>query len=482
MDTFNEIYILDLHGNSLKKESSPDGGKDENVFDIRQGVAIALFIKQKGKQGCRVFHRDLYGLREEKYDWLSNNVLNKHHYTEIEPVSPWYFFIPRHTENIRHYLQWKQITDIFPVNGVGITTARDNFVIDMDRTSLENRIRLFKNSTYNDENLHQFFGINKKKGWNIRKAWNMLQQIRDSEVKNSILNISYRPFDIRYIFWHDSLVWRTVKQVMRHMLHDNIAITTVRQVKTGETWQHALVSDKLVESCYVSNKTGEISYVLPLYLYDTPENKSKRSSHLQTVLLFEPNEKYHTRKPNIDKKLYETLNTTYNKELTPEEILYYIYGIFYSNVYRDKYAEFLKIDFPRVPFTKDYAIFRKISILGNRLADLHLMKSKELDNPVSKYEGEGNNDKIEKTVYDERKKRIYINKNKYFDNISPEVWNYHIGGYQVLQKYLRDRKGRFMDDPRHFCRIITALTKTIEIQEQLDDIYMEVETDLLDEL
>jgi hypothetical protein len=481
MDTFNEMYILDLHGNSLKKETSPEGGKDENVFDIRQGVAIALFIKQKGKQGCRVFHRDLYGLREEKYDWLSNNVLNKQHYTEIEPASPWYFFIPRRTKNIRHYLQWKQITDIFPVNGVGITTARDNFVIDMDKTSLENRIRIFKNSTYNDENLHQFFGINKKKGWNIRKAWNMLQQIPDSEIKNFILNISYRPFDIRYIFWHDSLVWRTVKQIMRHMLHDNTAITTVRQVKTGETWQHTLVSDKLIESCYISNKTSEIGYVFPLYLYDAPENKSKRSSHLQTVLLFEPNEKYHTRKPNIDKKLYETLNTIYHKELTPEEILYYIYGIFYSNVYREKYAEFLKIDFPRVPFTKDHAIFCKISVLGNRLADLHLMKSKELDNPVAKYEGDGDNDKIEKAFYDEQKKRIYINESKYFDHVMPEVWAYCIGGYQVLQKYLKDRKGKSMDDPRHFCRMITALAKTQEIQEQLDEIYPEIENHLLPE-
>ena len=177
---------------------------------------------------------------------------------------------------------------------------------------------------------------------------------------------------------------------MRHMLHDNIAITTVRQVEeTGETWQHALASDKLVESCYVSNKTCEISYVFPLYLYDTPKINpnghriSKRYCYSNQMRNIIPE------KPNIDKKLYETLNTTYNKELTPEEILYYIYGIFYSNVYRDKYAEFLKIDFPRVPFTKDYAIFRKISILGNQLADLHLMKSKELDNPVSKYEGEG---------------------------------------------------------------------------------------------
>jgi len=141
----------------------------------------------------------------------------------------------------------------------------------------------------------------------------------------------------------------------------------------------------------------------------------------------------------------------------------------------------LRIDFPRVPFTKDYAIFRKISVLGNRLADLHLMKSKELDNPVAKYEGDGDNDKIEKTVYDEQKKRIYINESKYFDHVLPEVWAYCIGGYQVLQKYLKDRKGRLMDDPRHFCRIIAALTKTQEIQEQLDEIYPEIENHLLPE-
>jgi len=322
MDTFNEMYILDLHGNSLKKETSPDGGKDENVFDIRQGVSITLFIKQKDKQGCRVFHRDLYGLREEKYDWLSNNVLNKDHYTEIEPVSPWYFFVPRHTENIRHYLQWKRIDEIFPVNSVGVVTGRDKFVIDTDKNSLINRINQLRNKNFPNEIISQAYDLKDKQNWKLSKAREGLQQIDNWQ--EAIVKILYRPFDVRYLFYHETVVERTRRDVMHHMLHDNIAITTVRQVKTGETWQHALVSDKLIESCYISNKTSEIGYLFPLYLYDTSENKSKRSSHLQTVLLFEPNEKYHTRKPNIDKKLYETLNTIYNKELTPEEILYYL--------------------------------------------------------------------------------------------------------------------------------------------------------------
>jgi len=199
------------------------------------------------------------------------------------------------------------------------------------------------------------------------------------------------------------------------------------------------------------------------------------------MILFEPEAKYDSknRTPNIDEKLYETLNGAYNKKLTPEEILYYIYGVFYSNIYREKYAEFLKIDFPRVPFTKSYKLFIEMAELGKKLTDLHLLKSKYLDNPVSKYQGDSENDKIEKIIYSETKKTIHINNEKYFDNVSPEVWNYQIGGYQVLHKYLKDRKGRIMEDSRHYCKTVTAISKTIEIQKQIDGLFPEVEKETI---
>ena len=156
----------------------------------------------------------------------------------------------------------------------------------------------------------------------------------------------------------------------------------------------------------------------------------------------------------------------FRKKTTPEDIFYYIYGVFYSNIYRKTYAEFLRIDFPRVPFTADYDLFKKMGELGKELADLHLLKSPALDPPLAKYQGSGNNDRIEKITYNEDEQRIYINKDKYFEGIATEVWNYHIGGYQVLHKYLKDRKDRIMDDAPRYCRIVTALSKTIEIQKR----------------
>ena len=480
MKTFNEIYILDLHGNSLKKETAPDGGKDENVFDIRQGTAIAIFVKQKEKSDCKVYHAELFGKRQSKYDWLDAHQLNIKNYQLLKPESPWYFFIPRNTQNIKYYLKWKQINQIFPVNGVGITTARDNFVIDFRKEALLNKIRLFKNSKFSDNELYQFFHINKKIGWNIRKAWNMLQDIPDNELENFIFDFIYRPFDHRYIFWHDSLVWRTVKQIMSHILKENLSITTVRQVKSGETWQHSLVSDKLIESCYISNKTSEICYAFPLYLYNEHTPKKSRTQYM--MMLFEPETEYgnSNKEPNIDKKIYQTLNQNYGHELTPEEILYYIYAVFYSNIYREKYAEFLKIDFPRVPFTTDYKVFSKMAALGNELVDLHLMKSSRLNTLVSKFQGKGENDFIEEIIFRPEESRIYINSEKYFDNVAPQVWDYQVGGYRVLQKYLKDRKGRKMDDFVHYSQIITALNYTIEIQQEIDTFYSEAEKEVIE--
>jgi len=462
MKTFDEIYILDLHGNSLKKETTPEGSKDENVFDIRQGVAIALFIKNKKQKESAIYHADLYGLRQEKYDWLDKNEFLKENYLPAKPQAPYYFLGKHDTETIKKYLDWKKINEIFPLNGVGITTARDKFVIDFDRFTLENRIRLFKNSKFDDEELHKFFQINKKQGWNIRKAWEMLQSISDIELKKYILPIAYRPFCYRYIFWHDSVVWRTVRRVMRHMLEENIALITPRQYKEEPG---AFITQNIIGHKTVS--AYDINYAFPLFIYPDEKNKNL-FNHTQIE-----------KAPNIPSFIFEKLGKSYDRKPTPEEILYYIYGIFYSNIFRETYAEFLKIDFPRVPFTSDYDLFIEMGKLGKELAALHLLKSSELDSPIAKYQGSGDNDRIEKVTYKEDGQRIYINKEKYFEGVMPEVWNYHIGGYQVLNKYLKDRKDRMMDDAPRYCRIVTALYKTIEIQKQIDNIYPEVEKNLV---
>ena len=471
MNTFNEIYIIDLHGNSLKKETCPDGSKDENVFDIRQGTAIALFIKQKDKKGCNVYHVDQYGLREKKYKWLDSKKFEIKNYQSIYPKSPWYFFVPRDVDKIQEYLKWKPINEIFPVNVTGIVTARDSFVIDFDKNRLRNRIIQFRNNSISDEIIKDTYKLKDTRGWKLAEA---RKKLTDDDSWDTYFNkIHYRPFDFRDIYFSPSMIDWGRPELMNHLLKENISLCFMRQFSGNTGYNHFLVSKYMVDNRTFFSSKGIIQQA-PLYLYQkTPSKKS----HLQSIILFEPEIKYDSknRTPNIDKKLYETLNKTYNKKLTPEEILYYIYGVFYSNIYREKYAEFLKIDFPRVPFTNNHDLFTKMAEAGKQLTDLHLLKSKLLDNPVSKYQGDSENDRIEKIIYNETEKTIQINKEKYFDNVSSELWNYQIGGYQVLHKYLKDRKGKILEDSRHYSKVVTAIAGTIEIQKQIDVLFPEVE-------
>lgn len=475
MNTFNEIYILDLHGNSLKKEICPDGSKDENVFDIRQGVAIALFVKQKDKRGCAVFHADQYGLRETKYNWLDANDFHLDNYKKLKPESPWYFFVKRNIGKIKNYLDWKSIQDIFPVNVTGIVTARDGFVIDYDRNVLRNRILQFRNSLTPDDIIRNAFHLKDTRGWKLSEARKELA--KDDNWEKHFQKILYRPFDVRDIYYTSKMVDWGRPKFMRHMLENNLGLALSKRVEGNKPWEHSFISQNMITHHSVSMK--EVNILFPLYLY---KEKISKKVRIQSIMVFEPEAAYDDkdRTPNIDKAVFEKLHKTYNKKITPEEILYYIYAVFYSNIYREKYAEFLKIDFPHVPFTSDYKIFQKLANLGNQLADLHLMKSEFLNKPISKYQGKSDNDRIEKINYDEKAQKIYINKEKYFDNVSSELWNYQIGGYQVLQKYLKDRKDRTMDDPRYYCRIVTAIDKTIALQNQIDEIYYDVEKELIE--
>jgi predicted helicase len=264
------------------------------------------------------------------------------------------------------------------------------------------------------------------------------------------------------------------RDVMRHIMQDekNIAMIVPRQYKEEPG---AFVTKNIIGHKTVS--AYDINYLFPLYLFPQKEEGNKKPNST-IMMVFEPRPSY-GRKPNIASIIFEKIEAAFKKRPTPEDILYYIYGIFYSNIYRETYAEFLKIDFPRVLFTADYKIFLKMGKLGNELVKLHLLKSPALDPPIAKYPIIRGDDRIEKIVYDGDRQRIYINQDKYFEGIASEVWNYHIGGYQVLNKYLKDRKGRIMDDAPTYCRIITALSKTIEIQKKIDAIYPELEKEII---
>ncbi|MGK9368343.1 type ISP restriction/modification enzyme [Melioribacter sp. Ez-97] len=463
MKTFDEIYILDLHGNSLKKETAPDGGKDENVFDIRQGVAIALFIKNKKPGKTKVFHANLYGLREKKYDWLDKNDFTAKNYNEIKPASPWYFFIPRNTSHIQQYLEWKRINEIFKQNTVGFVSGRDSMTIAFDEHEIWTRINNF--IRLDIEIARQSYGLGKdSRDWKVKNAQNDIRKSGPS--RELIKKVTYRPFDIRYTYYTgNSRGFYSSPQVsiMRHMLEENIGLTIGRAgqvVGSEHLWNLVFISENIIDfNLYY--RGGELLF--PLYLYP---DKNKKD-------LF--NQRQTEREPNIPDDIFNLLKSAYKRKPSPEEIIYYVYAVFYSNIYRETYSEFLKVDFPRVPFTTEYKLFKSMSKLGNELADLHLLKSKTLDKPIAKYQGSGSNDKIEKVIYKEEEQRIYINDEKYFEGVNPEVWNYQIGGYQVLSKYLKDRKGRIMDDAPRYCRIVTALSRTIKLQKEIDKIYTDIE-------
>lgn len=461
MSTFNEITILDLHGNSLKRETAPDGGKDKNIFDIRQGVAIALFVKNNEQSNCRVFHADLYGIRSEKYRWLDDHDTSNVDFQEIQPKTPYYFFVPRATGGIQHYLGWLKINEIFPINSVGVVTSRDSFVIDFDREDLENRILQFQNTDgFPDETLVETYGLKEKKNWQLKTVRQKVKT--DTNWRKKIHQILYRPFDTRFIFYHEAVIERSRRGVMRHMLAgENLGLISARSNKSDDM-DHFFLTDKIMET-----KCGERttqSAIFPLYTYP----------NLNKPDLFAPQ-----KSANIAPQVIEKLSAAFGVEPAPEAILAYIYAVFYCNLYREKYAEFLRIDFPRVPFTANYDLFLKMAALGERLIDLHLLKSDALIKPVVKYQGKGNSYRIERLRFLPKENRVYINSENYFEGISPEMWDYQIGGYKVLQKYLKDRKDRMMNDPRQYIHIATAIQKTIEIQDEIDKLYSDIENKVI---
>jgi predicted helicase len=469
MNSFDEIYVLDLHGNSLKKENAPDGSKDENVFDIQQGVAISFFIKYKVGGKKSVFHREIFGLREEKYNFLNKHSIEKLKWNKIAPCPEFYLFIPTDNKLAEYYYSFYKITEIFPVNSVGIVTARDNFVIDFDKKELERRIRQFIDPGADDEILKLTYKLSENQSWKIKEQREKLR--KDLDWKDSITKILYRPFDERWILYHDDMIERPRKEIMQNMLKNNISLCFMRQVSTSESYSQVLVSEHMVDNRTFFSSKGIIQQA-PLYIIHQAEDKKKHSS-IQ-LMVFEQEEKYKSRQPNINSKLFEELKKNFKKDITPEEIFYYIYAVLYSNSYRTKYAGFLKIDFPRVPFTKNYKLFIKLGKLGKELADLHLLKSYILDKAKSNFPKKGKN-KVEKLIYKDEK--VWINNEQYFDNMKEEVWEYQIGGYQVCEKWLKDRKGRSLtlEEIQTYSKIVTAITKTIELQKEIDKLYEKVE-------
>jgi len=463
INTFTDIYILNLHGNAKKKEVAPDGGKDENVFDIQQGVAIGIFAKEQGKTSpATVHYADLWGLREGKYLALLESDIAATGWAELNPSSPFYLFIPRDEAQLDEYENCWKITDIFPVNNIGMQTHRDYFVTDMNKETLHTRISTFRNATINDEEVRTQFNLGE---WDVTTARKKVQD--DKNWEERFVSCLWRPFDFRYLYYHKDLIDRPRSQITEPLLKHNMALLAMRQIALQGGCSHFLVANvPSIDRVFYSDK-GAAS-VFPLYLYPTEGEMQFEGGHRRSNL-----------NPDFIKAVSDKLELIFVEDgkgdleetFGPEDIFNYAYAVFHSPTYRTRYAEFLKMDFPRLPLTSDKELFKTLAEKGAELVALHLMESSALNNLITKYPVAGTNT-VDKVTYDDNNQRVYINKTQYFEGVPPEVWDFHIGGYQVCQKWLKDRKGRTLtyDELTHYQKVIVALKETIRLMAEIDEL------------
>jgi hypothetical protein len=463
--TFPTIRILDLHGNSNKGEQSPDGSADENVFDIMQGVAVSLASSTPGAAGW-IVHADLWGSREHKYRWLSTNSASGTSFATLAPKSPYYFFVPKDMSFEAEYGQFKKITEVMSVHSTGILTARDGFVIDFTDEPLLDRMKTFTDKGLSDEVVRDRLGLSENYAWRIADARKSLRTVKRPE--DVIRNLYYRPFDIRRVMFHPAVVWRPRMEVMNHLLGGiNTALVTSRMTK-GEEFAHAIVSRDIVEVIAISSKTSNNAFVFPLFLAGEEESGQGRLGES----VREPNFSAQFLR-DLAKRLGAATLEPYGlpRGVTPEEIGHFVYAVLYCPSYRARYAEFLKIDFPRLPLSGNLSLFRALARLGRDLTALHLFESPKLDKPITEFIG-GRTPGVDKISWS--KNTVWVDKAQTigFKGVREDVWNFHVGGYQVCEKWLKDRKGRKLskDDIAHYEKIVVALAETIRLMKEIDEV------------
>lgn len=467
METFDAIYVLDLHGNKITNEDPPNGGPDENVFEIKQGVAIGIFVKHAPEKlnSTRVCHAELWGNRKDKYNWLAANTINTTPWKTLTPTSPNYRFAPKcKSEEYEHY---RKITDIFPLNKTGLSTKRDKMVIDFESKPILERVNHFRNSTEPDEILCQQLPISMIAEWNISQARESLRN--EQHIEKYIQPILHFPFDERFIFYHDDLVARPRKDVMRHLLAgENIAMCVGRagEAVGDATWNLVSISNTITD-LNVFRRGG--TPVFPLYRY--AEQGSHRFHNISQSFVEEVCQHLNYEIDSTDAMSFildgkGDLHTT----IGPEDIFHYIYAILHAPKYRDRYKDQLKIDFPHIPLTTNRALFQKLASLGEQLVTLHLLQNEDTNLPNFPESGNSEVEK-EKVCWSEIDQRVQINATQYFAPIRREVWEFSVGGHHPAKKWLTDRKSRTLtfDDIEHYRRICGTLDKTVKIMEDIDN-------------
>lgn len=475
METFDDIYVLDLHGSSKKKEHSPDGSKDMNVFDIQQGVSISLFVKKQGAHtGCTVHHAELWGDRKSKYKTLLETDVASTKWEPMDNIAhqsclgQFFFFNPKAFDNIDEYCEGWSVKNIFPQRTSAIQTKRDELFVDFDKQALQTRFQDIAANGVTDET-KQKYPLEPSPGWSPAKLNNLVYS--DDAIKPYCL----RPFDRRYIYYSPETLGRARHRVMHNMLNNNRAIVTMRQT-VDDAFRHIFVTNGLTDiNLLISHHVSD--QMCPLYIYN--------GSTATTLFESEQPKRKANLAPEFIAEFAAKLGLTYIPDgrgdgqttFGPEDIFDYLYAVFHCPTYRSRYAEFLKIDFPRLPLTTQPELFWTLCSLGKELVGLHLMEKVSGTRPTYPVALPNDNpaqNLVGKAQYAEphgvTPGRVYINNAQYFEGVPAAVWEFQVGGYQVCQKWLKDRKGRTLtfDDIKHYQGIVAALGETIRLMGAID--------------
>lgn len=495
---FDHIYILDLHGNTKKREKTPDDlsaqGIDKNVFDIAQGVAIVLMVKHNrplefelsaapNPQSARsarpftaqIHHAQLWGSRDYKYDWLKKNHFSSVSWHTLTPALPLLLFVPRDETNTAEYqLGWK-ITDILPINSVGIVTARDHLVIQYSAADVRTTIDRFVGLRVEDARAEFELGKDAR-DWRVELAQkDILTSGADSAC---IVPIAYRPFDRRHTYYtgkSKGFHCCARGEVMRHFTKGkNVGLITIRQSVSGGYFSHVGVSDCLIDNrTFYSNK-GTTS-IFPLWLQQEQGVRANLSPQFLAALAAQlglATDPEHEDLP---------------MGVTPEQIMAYLYAVLHAPSYRRRYAAYLQSDFPRIPISVHANFDRKVHEgsapdfknlwdtllpLGQSLIDAHLLKKMPPELRPN-YPQTGTHEVITprfEAVVNTDYGRVYINPSEYFDGVPISTWQFRVGAYQVCEKWLKDRKGRrlSLDDIEHYQNTVAALTQTQQVMGAID--------------
>jgi predicted helicase len=440
MDSFDQIYLLDLHGNTERREVAPDGSKDENVFDIKEGVAVSLFIKKSGLKKA-VFHADLWGRRLKKYQATTEADLNSIEWVKILPEEPLWLFWDQDEEISSEYHAYHSVPAIFGGLGdpaPGFVTTQDEFAISFTGEEARDKVQALL-ETNTEAEARKLFRLCSQEQWSYARS---KQELPSVDLGATTVEVTYRPFDNRWTVWDRNVNVHRRERANRYLLKDNLGLLTHRQTKDDP--------QPFVTAHPAAHKSGtryDISYVLPLYI-DGREA--------------------------FDPAFRDYLDARYGEHYDPEEILGYIYAVLHAPTYRSRYAEFLRIDFPRIPFAETPEQFEALSVLGWDLIQTHLLKTVPRSKPrLGDYTGKGDHT-VEAVRYSPQEATVWINKTQGFANIPQAVWDFHIGGYQVIDKYLKSRKGRTLnlDEQTHVGNIAESLNFTIAQMVKIDAEYV----------